>query len=179
MKRHLKLFTVIIIIFLVISVSINVALAVTTTTTTPGSDQDPIVSKSYVDSAVSQLNLTIQALLTQIATFQTDNEKLKEQVASQNQLIATMQEDIKKINTQLAITGSNTNNNTTPTTVSTGTVNTLSLNIRSKASTTASTLGSLKKGEVVTIISKSGDWLYIKTSKNLIGYVFAKFVTLK
>ena len=57
-----------------------------------------------------------------------------------------------------------------------GLVMTSSLNIRSGPGTGYDKIGSLKVGNVITIIGKSGNWYKIKTGK-VTGFVSAKYVT--
>lgn len=57
-----------------------------------------------------------------------------------------------------------------------GLVMTSSLNIRSGPGTSYDRIGSLKVGNVITIVGKSGNWYKITTGK-LTGYVSAKYVT--
>lgn len=56
---------------------------------------------------------------------------------------------------------------------------TAGLNVRSNASTLQSPIGVLKYLEVVDEISKNaiGDWIQIKTSSNLVGWCYAKYLT--
>ncbi len=52
-----------------------------------------------------------------------------------------------------------------------------SLNVRSRASTSASVVGSLRKGSYVTLISQSGSWWYVEYDKGLYGYCHADYIT--
>ena len=76
---------------------------------------------------------------------------------------------------------SNTNTNTNSTSsikvTHTGKVNTSSLNVRSKANTSSSKLGSLKKGSNVEIVEKaSNGWYKIKFKKGY-GYVSGSYIS--
>lgn len=51
------------------------------------------------------------------------------------------------------------------------------LNVRSSASTGASTVTSLGKGSYVTLISKSGSWWRVEYAKGKYGYCHADFIT--
>ncbi len=52
------------------------------------------------------------------------------------------------------------------------------LNVRSKASTTASTVATLNKGSYVTLISKSGSWWQVEYAKGKFGYCHADYITV-
>ena len=56
-----------------------------------------------------------------------------------------------------------------------GTVNTSSLNLRQKASTSSKALASLDRGDVLNVLSATGDW-YKVTYGKLTGYVMKKYV---
>jgi N-acetylmuramoyl-L-alanine amidase len=60
-----------------------------------------------------------------------------------------------------------------------GAANVANLNVRSQANTTSTSLAKLAKGESVTILSKSGDWYKIMTSKSKTGWVLGKLITIK
>ena len=62
-----------------------------------------------------------------------------------------------------------------------GKCNVTALNVRSKATTSSSVIGSLSKNMVVEITGTSGDWYQIKTTlngKSVTGYVFAEYIDL-
>lgn len=59
----------------------------------------------------------------------------------------------------------------------TGTVKADILNVREKADTSADIVDKLKKGERVTILGKSGNWLKIKTPDGKQGWVAAEYIT--
>lgn len=52
-----------------------------------------------------------------------------------------------------------------------------SLNIRAKASASASVVGTLKKGSYITLISKSGSWWKVEYGKNQYGYCHSDYIT--
>ncbi|MCL2859646.1 MAG: SH3 domain-containing protein [Oscillospiraceae bacterium] len=60
----------------------------------------------------------------------------------------------------------------------TGKVNVSSVNVRKSASTTAAILTTLAQNAQVTILSQSGNWYQIKTSKGVEGYVLASYITV-
>ncbi|RFU60126.1 SpoIID/LytB domain-containing protein [Bacillus sp. V59.32b] len=60
--------------------------------------------------------------------------------------------------------------------VMTGTVNVTKLNVRATASTSGKLLGSLKKNQRVTVLSKSGSWYKIQFGKST-GYVHVNYLS--
>ncbi|MDP4095031.1 MAG: SH3 domain-containing protein [Bacillota bacterium] len=72
----------------------------------------------------------------------------------------------------------NTGNNSGQTTAKTAVVNASALNVRATPDTTAAILAKALKGETVTVISNSGDWTKIKTSKGITGWVLGQYLTL-
>ncbi|WP_144552848.1 SH3 domain-containing protein [Peribacillus simplex] len=58
----------------------------------------------------------------------------------------------------------------------TGRVNATKLNVRSKPSTSGKVLGSLKKNQIVTVITNSSSWYKIQYGKET-GYVYGKYLT--
>lgn len=186
MKPHYKSVVAAGLILLILSMGMNIVFAVNSNAE-PGSDQDPIVSKSYVDAAIAQLTTKIQLLTDQ-------NNTLTARLSAQEQAILALQTDFNKVMTGASTpskSGTGTGNTgntgstgtkppaTTPTTLGKAVVNTAVLNLRSQPNTTSSIITKLVKGETVTLVSKSGDWYKITTSKGKTGYVMAKFVTKK
>lgn len=195
MKRRSKFATAAIMLLLVISLSLNIVSAVNQTAV-PGSDQDPIVSKSYVDAAIEQLS-------AQIKSLQKANDELKATLTDQEKQIKTLQDEIKMLKsgtTAASSTSTGTSSSTTTpqtgssgktnggTTAKTdtqttsqvkGVVNVAVLNLRSKPTTSSSILGKLYKNETLTIISESNGWCNVVTSKGVKGYVFSTYVTKK
>lgn len=185
MKRRFKATIVTVILLLVISLSLNIVFAVTQGAE-PGSDQDPIVSKSYVDAAVTQLTAKIQLLLEQNDALKNQNAQLTTRVATQEQAVKVMQEELKTVKTGIktgsAATGSTGTGSTTtkpPVSIGKATVNVVVLNVRSQPNTTSSIVAKIALNETVTLVSKSGDWYKITTAKGASGFVMAKLVTVK
>ncbi len=187
MKPHYKSVVAAGLILLILSMGMNIVFAVNSNAE-PGSDQDPIVSKSYVDAAIAQLTTKIQLLTDQ-------NNTLTARLSAQEQAILALQTELNKLMAGASTTPSksgtgtgNTGNTgstgtkppaTTPATLGKAVVNTAVLNLRSQPNTTSSIITKLVKGETVTLVSKSGDWYKITTSKGKTGYVMAKLVTKK
>lgn len=194
MKPHYKSIVAAGLILLIVSMGMNIVFAVNSNAE-PGSDQDPIVSKSYVDAAIAQLATKIQLLTDQNNTLKNQNDQLSARLSAQEQAIIALQTDLNKVMTGTSTTppksgtGAGTPGNTgttgtkppatTPTSLGKAVVNTAVLNLRSQPNTTSSIIVKLVKNETVTLVSKSGDWYKITTSKGKTGYVMAKFVTKK
>jgi uncharacterized protein YgiM (DUF1202 family) len=183
MKFRSKFAAVTIMLVLVISLSLNIVSAINQSVI-PGSDQDPIVSKSYVDAAFEQLSAQIQILVDK-------GNELNNKIAEQEKQIKTLQEEITALKSSASSpsqTGSGSSGNSgsgeskpaDQTAQLKGVVNVAALNLREKPSTSARKLGTLYKNETVTILSDEGNgWYKIKTSKGTTGYVFAIYVTIK
>ena len=189
MKPHFKAVVAAGLILLAISMGMNIVFAVNSNAE-PGSDQDPIVSKSYVDAAIAQLSAKVQQLLEQNDTLKSQNNQLSTRLTAQEQTLKALQEELNAVKTGAATppktpgTGASSSGNTgsatkPPATLGNAVVNTAVLNLRSQPNTTSSIVVKLVKNETVTLVSKSGDWYKITTSKGKTGYVMAKFVTKK
>jgi|LSQX01.2.fsa_nt_gb uncharacterized protein YgiM (DUF1202 family) len=183
MKLRSKIATTGVILLLVISLSINIVSAVNQSSV-PGSDQDPIVSKSYVDATFNELSTQMQKLLEQ-------NEALNTKLANHEKTIKALQEEVKALKSGTAVVNPGTTpgggtgttqppaNQNPPDTLGTAVVNVAVLNLRAKPTTSSAILGKLLKNETVTLVSKSGDWYKITTSKGKTGYVLGTLVTVK
>ena len=135
----------------------------------------------------------IQSLLDQ-------NAQLTSKITTQEQTVKALQDELKAIKTGTAAgssgntgnagntgntgnsgTAGNTGGNTAtpPATIGKATVNVDALNVRAQANTTSKIVAKTVKGETVTLVSKSGDWYKITTSKGVAGFVMAKYVTVK
>lgn len=183
MKRSYKIIIVSSLLLLVISLSLNIAFAVGQGAE-PGSDQDPIVSKSYVDAAFSQLSVKVQSLLDQNNVLTNQNAQLTTRLAAQEQLIKTIQDELKAVKAGVAAgtgnSGSTGNTGTNPpASIGKATVNIDVLRVRSQPNTTSAIVTKVLLNETVTLVLKTGDWYKITTSKGTSGYVMAKFVTVK
>ncbi len=197
MSRKFRLFSAACITLLVVSIGFNIALAVSEGAPEPGSDKDPLISKSYVDQSVSQFNqqlLELQEKQTQqqgqMDQLVKDNETLVQKLAAQDAVIKALQDELKKVSNQTpappANTGTPANSGTSGNTVAPpagatlkGTITVASLRVRAQANTTSAVVASAVKGEVVTIVTKGGEWHKIKTAKGITGYVLAKYVSIK
>ncbi|MEN6315786.1 MAG: SH3 domain-containing protein [Clostridiaceae bacterium] len=186
MKRRYKITIVSFILLLVISLSLNIVSAVGQGAE-PGSDQDPIVSKSYVDAAIAQLSIKVQSLLDQNNVLTNQNAQLTTRLTTQEQLVKALQDELKAVKTSVAAgaggagnTGGTGNTGTNqPASIGKATVNVAALNVRSQTNTTSAIVAKVLLNETVTLVSKAGDWYKIITSKGKSGYVMCKFVTVK
>lgn len=195
MKRRFKIFTAAVLLLFVVSLSLNIVLA-TSQGAEPGSEQDPIISKSYVDAAMNQLTAAMQKLQEQVDSLKSENTQLAAKLASQEQTSAALQNELKALKagaasgTAAAAKPGNTGNTGSSgstvntggkTTASTGkaTVNTAVLNVRKQANTTSAIVAKLAMGDTLTLVQKSGDWYKVKTSKGVTGYVMARLISVK
>ncbi len=81
----------------------------------------------------------------------------------------------------ISVTKTSSRSSTTKTTSASekGTVTAETLNLRSKASLSASVVTKISEGSSVTILSKSGDWYKVKTSSGKIGWAYSDYISLK
>lgn len=82
MKNPKKIYIFILITFLICSVFVNIVQAVTETPADPGSDGDPIVSKSYVDSNITAQTQQLQILQDKYNLMVKDMDLLKMQISA-------------------------------------------------------------------------------------------------
>ncbi|MGE5613783.1 MAG: SH3 domain-containing protein [Bacillota bacterium] len=185
MKRRYKVAAVIVIVMLAVSIGLNIALA-GNQQADPGSDQDPIVSKSYVDAVFTQLSPKVQLLLEQYDAMKSLSTQMAAKLTEQEKTIKALRDELNALKSGIPASsssqGTSTGGSTSsgqPEQTSKAVVNVAVLNVRSGPGTTTSIIAKLVKNETVTIISKSGDWYKIKTSKGQTGYVMGKYVTLQ
>jgi uncharacterized protein YgiM (DUF1202 family) len=159
-------------IVMVISLSLNIVFAINQSAI-PGSEQDPIVSKSYVDAAFEQLSSKVQTLF----------DELNSKIAEQDKKIKALEAEIAALKSGTAVSttpsGSGGEQKPADQTTVKGTVNVAALNLRSQPTTSSSIIGKLYRNETVTIHSESNGWYKVTTSKGTQGYVFAIYVTKK
>lgn len=196
MKFRLRVFTGILLLLLIISVSFNISQAVANEAPEPGSEQDPLVSKSYVDDTLGKQVRELQskldiALSEKLDVLAQENAFLRQELETQEQTLKALQKEIaalKAKGTGTPAAGGTTKPAGTGTTKPTGgeaavigkgTVNVASLNVRATPSTTAALAGKAVKGEAVNITAKEGEWLKVKTAKGVTGWVMARYVTVK
>ena len=197
MKRSLKITAVMVVLLLVMSLSLNIVFAVSPGAE-PGSDQDPIISKSYVDAAVSQLISGMQKLQEQFDALKTENTQLTTKLAAQEQSNKLLQDQFNALKADVASgkatsgntgsTGSTGNTGKTggtntgtkpPASLGKATVNTPVLNIRQQPNTTSAIMGKAVSGETLTLVSQSGGWYKVTTSKGITGYVLSSLISVK
>lgn len=279
MKFKLRKFSIILVILLIISVSFNIAAALTDGAE-PGSDQDPLISKSYVDEMAADNAAEVTQLKQQLEEMSKQLEELKNQQQSggpagfevltleigqtllpgggteiilrsgkatgvsgqngdnladvtsakdllkgaaivTNHLLISSRDDGRglkasgkcyllirgayKINEpqqaessvdqQPQDNGSQENSSTSQGDSSVkqgdnsgspneneppkGKITASALNVRSEPSTTAAILAKVYKGDLITVLSSQGDWLNIKTSAGVEGWVLAQYVDMQ
>ncbi|MBT9129874.1 MAG: hypothetical protein DDT40_00072 [candidate division WS2 bacterium] len=121
-------------------------------TAPPGSSNDPIVTKSYVDAKFDELMREINLLKAQNRVFLQEIATLKNQIATLT---------------------------TTPSTpTQTGTVTSSSLNMRSGSGTNFSVIRTLTLGTEFTVLRTEGVWLQIRLRDGRTGWVHSGFVRL-
>lgn len=183
MKRRYKAVAAIVLVMLVISVGLNIVLA-GNQQADPGSDQDPIVSKSYVDAVFSQLSSKVQLLLDQYDAMKGLLSQMSANLAEQEKTIKALNEELSAIKSVVGEAGTTSPGGggtpaNPPASAKKAVVNVAVLNVRSGPGTSSAIIAKIVKNETVTIISQSGDWYKITTSKGKTGYVMGKYVTLK
>lgn len=189
MKRSFKITAVTVVLLLAISLSLNIVFAVGQGAE-PGSDQDPIISKSYVDAAVAQLTAKIQLLLEQNDVLKNQNAQLTSSVTAQEQAVKLLQEELKAVKSSVAAgtgtsgstdsTGNTGNTGTKPaTSIGKATVNVAVLNVRAQPNTTSAVVVKAVQNETLTLVSKNGEWYKVTTAKGVSGFIMGKFVVVK
>lgn len=183
MKRRYKVATVAVLLILAISLSFNIVAAVTQNAE-PGSEQDPIVSKSYVDAAINQLSVKIQSLTDQIGALKTQNTQLSTKVTNQEKTITALQEGVASSVTEPQKPGTPNPEGSggavaAPTTLGTGVIKAAVVNLRAKPNTTSTIVGKLLLKNTVALISKTGNWYQVKTVSGKTGYIREDLLTVK
>lgn len=183
MRRRYKAAAAVVLILLVISIGLNIALA-GNQQADPGSDQDPIVSKSYVDAVFSQLSSKVQLLLDQYDAMKGLLSQMSAKLTEQEKTIKVLHEELNAIKSVTGEQGTASPGGVgtpanPPASASKAVVNVAVLNVRSGPGTSSAIIAKIAKNETVTIISKKGDWYKITTSNGKTGYVMGKYVTLK
>lgn len=185
MKRRYKIFTAAVLIILAISLSLNIVSAVTQNAE-PGSDQDPIVSKSYVDAAVNQLSSKVQSLLDEIGKLKTQNTQMAAEMTALKAELKTVKAGTAGSGSAGSgtsgsdgSTGTSGGTSTAPTTLGTGVIKPAVVNLRAQPNTTSTIMGKLLQNNTVTLISKTGNWYQVKTAGGKTGYVREDLLTVK
>ncbi|RCX17864.1 SH3 domain-containing protein [Anaerobacterium chartisolvens] len=229
-------------LLLIVSIGFNIILAASDGAAEPGSDQDPLVSKSYVDASIEQYKKKVEELKKQVEELKSggagtaaqgfesvsidagkivytgagteivmrsgkavsvkgqngglcDTTSAKDldngQALEYNHLVISARDDGRgfKVTGQcwVLIRGGYKVEDApvekvekpVETVTQKGIVNASSLNIRAEKSTSAQIVGSLVKGDSVTVLSKSGEWYNIKTANGVSGWVMGKYITMQ
>ncbi len=241
LRRHIILILPLTLL-LIVSIGFNIILAASDGKAEPGSDQDPLVSKSYVDAGIEQYKKEVEELKKQVEAlksggagtaaqgFETvsidagkivytgagteivmrsgkavsvkgqngglcDTTSAKDldngQALEYNHLVISARDDGRgfKVTGQCwvlirgsyKVEGAPAEQTEKPEETGTqkGIVNASSLNIRAGQSTGSQIIGSLIKGDSVTVLSKSGEWYNIKTASGISGWVMGNYITLQ
>lgn len=120
------------------------------TAATPGSPEDPLVSKSYVDQVSTKIT------------------SLEEKITALQGTITTLQQKVTTLEAKLQPA--------TPALPKTAVVTGTYLNLRLKPSTTASIIATLTKGTTMKVLSKSSTWYKVQIANGKIGWVSASLV---
>lgn len=149
-------------------------------TATGGTNEDPVVSKTFLNaelgklkSTITSLEKTITALEGNIKTLQSEVNKLQSSSGSSN----SGSSNSGSSNSGSSSSGGSSSSSTTY--IGKATVTATTLNVRSGAGTSYSTIGSLKKGDTVNVIKKSGGWYQIQFTSSKTGWVSADYVSYK
>ncbi len=161
MKGRFKAISIVVLILLLISMSMNIVSAVNQNAE-PGSAEDPIVSKSYVDAAINKLSSEVKSLREQVDALKAQNTKL--------------QEELKAVKSGAAGSGTASSGNTgstavTPTSLGKGVINSAVVNLRAKPTTNSNILGKMLRNDTVTLVSKTGNWYQVTTARGTNGYI--------
>lgn len=150
-----------------LAIGFVVGQVVQATVNTPGSEDDPLVSQSYVEKLVGERTATLQ---TQIEELQAELDSIKNPNGTTSST---------NTNTNTSTTDTNTNTNTsTTTTAKTVEVTSNSVNLRAEPSTSATILGSAAKGDKLTYVATQGDWYKVKLSNGTIAWVYSSLAKL-
>ena len=147
-------------------------LAPTATTAEPGSSGDPAVTESYMNQELGKLKTEIKSLTTTVNSLKTE--------------VTTLQGKVTNLESNSGNTGTTTppttttppaTDNDTTNSIGTGIVNCTTLNMRSGAGTSYAKVGTLVKGNKVTLLKKSGSWYQVKYG-TLTGWVSGDYLTV-
>lgn len=169
MKGRFKVTSIVVVILLAISMSMNIVNALNQNAE-PGSAEDPIVSKSYVDAAINKLTSEIKSLREQVDALKAQNAKL--------------QEELKAVNSGTAGAGTGSSGNTggttdKPASLGKGVINSAVVNLRAKPTTNSTILGKMLLNDTVTLVSKTGNWYQVTTARGTTGYIREDLLTVK
>lgn len=89
MKNRFRIFVGVLVVLLSISVYFNITMAASDTAPEPGSEADPLISRSYVDGSIGKQAQELQQM----------RQKYEEQLALQAQTIQTLQQEVEALKT--------------------------------------------------------------------------------
>lgn len=139
-------------------------------TLVPGSAQDPVVTETLMKQELGKLNNEITSLKNTITALEKKVNTLSSSGSGSTNSGST---------SNGTTTGGSTSSGSTDTTTSigTGVVVPATLNVRSGAGTSYSKVGTLYKGNKVTLVKKSGSWYQIKYG-TISGWVSGDYLTV-
>lgn len=143
-----------------IAVGFAVGQVVQASFNSPGSENDPLVSQSYVETIVGERTAALQ---TQIEELQTQLTALTGGGSTTTAAASS--------NSSSATTSTTTTPEQTADSGKTVNVTGNSVNVRSAANTSASVVGQVSKGDKITYIGEDGDWYKVKLSDGTEGYI--------
>ncbi|GEM_PF-2258191 len=151
-----------------ISLGIVVGQLVQAAGTQAGSESDPVVTQSYVETLVAG----------KLADLQTKVDELEAEIDALTGGSTTTTSTTGTTGT----TGTDTTNTNTGTTTATATelvkITGSSVNVRDSASIDGKKIASLVKDTNVTYLGEQGDWYKVKLSDGTVGYVSKTYSTL-
>ncbi|MGI5891410.1 MAG: SH3 domain-containing protein [Bacillota bacterium] len=137
----------------------------------PGSENDPLVSQSYVETIVGERTAALQ---TQIEELQNQLNLLQGGPAT----TTTSSDNTDKNNSNNDSNNKSEDIDSNTQSDKTVTVTGNSVNVRSQPNTSASIVSSVAKGDKLTYISKEGDWYKVKMSNGSEGWIASWLATV-
>ena len=133
---------------------------------TPGSEDDPLVAQSYVESLVGE----------RTAALQTQIDELKQMIEDITTVSATTTTDDSANETDNDSTGTTDNNsgtesNNTTTTYKTVEIISATVNVRAEPTTDSAKVASVYMGDKLDYIGAEGDWYNVRLSDGTEGWV--------
>lgn len=156
----------------------------------PGSDEDPLITLSYLNQQISKLKTELSQ---KIASLETELSSVKKELSEAKAQIDSLKAGSSSGNSGSSGSSGNSGNSgssgtggTTqpqnppaggeqPSNLGYGYVTATSLNVRSGAGTNFSVIGSLLYNTKVTLLSQSGDWYKIQYG-NTTGWVLGTYI---
>lgn len=128
----------------------------------PGSSGDPVVAESYLKSELGKLSKIIDGLESEIDSLQAKVATLEKNGSSSGSSSSG---------------SSSSGSSSTSSSIGTGVVTATTLNMRSGAGTSYSKVGTLYKGNKVTLLKKTGSWYQVKYG-SVTGWISGDYITV-